>query len=75
VRRLGLADVLAHAGRVQGAVDITDLKRVGDQIDRAANRLSVSLVVAALTIGSSIVMTVGGGLTLLGLPKPVDGER
>ncbi len=58
----------AREGRVQVAIDIADLKRVGDQIDRAANRLSVSLVVAALIIGSSIVMTVRGGPTLLGLP-------
>ena len=58
----------ASEGRVQVGIDIAHLKRVGDQIDRAANRLSVSLVVAALIIGSSIVMTVGGGPTLLGLP-------
>ena len=44
------------------------LKRVGDQIDRAANRLAMALVIAALVIGSSIVMTVQGGPTLLGLP-------
>jgi ubiquinone biosynthesis protein len=41
---------------------------VGDQIDRAANRLSMALVVAALIIGSSIVLTVQGGPTLFGLP-------
>jgi ubiquinone biosynthesis protein len=58
----------ARDGRLQISIDIAHLKRVGDQIDRAANRLSLSLVVAALIIGSSIVMTVGGGPTLLGLP-------
>ena len=58
----------ARQGRVQVALDIAHLKRVGDQIDRAANRLAMSLVVAALIIGSSIVMTVGGGPTMLGLP-------
>jgi len=31
-------------------------------------RLSIALVIAALIIGSSIVMTVGGGPQLLGLP-------
>jgi ubiquinone biosynthesis protein len=30
--------------------------------------LSIALVIAALIIGSSIVMTVGGGPRLLGLP-------
>ncbi|MBE0550716.1 MAG: ubiquinone biosynthesis protein UbiB, partial [Rubrivivax sp.] len=55
-------------GRVQVAIDITHLKRVGDQIDRAASRLALALVIAALIVGSSIVMTVGGGPRLLGLP-------
>jgi ubiquinone biosynthesis protein len=58
----------AREGRLQVNIDIAHLKRAGDQIDRAANRLSMALVVAALIIGSSIVMTVGGGPTLLGLP-------
>ena len=58
----------ARHGRVQVGIEVVDLKRVGNQLDRAASRLSLSLVVAALIIGSSIVMTVGGGPTLLGLP-------
>jgi ubiquinone biosynthesis protein len=41
---------------------------VGDQLDRAVSRLTVGLIVAALIIGSSIVMTVGGGPQLFGLP-------
>jgi ubiquinone biosynthesis protein len=55
-------------GRVQVAIDIAHLKRVGDQIDRSASRLSLALVIAALIVGSSIVMTVDGGPRLLGLP-------
>jgi hypothetical protein len=55
-------------GHVQVGVEIAHLKRAGDQIDRAANRLAIALVIAALIIGSSIVMTVGGGPTLFGLP-------
>jgi len=38
------------------------------KIDRAANRLAMALVIAALIVGSSIVMTVRGGPTLFGLP-------
>jgi ubiquinone biosynthesis protein len=49
-------------------IESRSLQRVGDQLDRAANRLSLALIIAALIIGSSIVMTVGGGPTLLGLP-------
>ncbi|MBX3620707.1 MAG: ubiquinone biosynthesis protein UbiB [Rhizobacter sp.] len=55
-------------GGVQVHIDIQNLQRVADQLDRAASRLTVGLVVAALIIGSSIVMTVGGGPKLLGLP-------
>ncbi len=58
----------ARHGQVQVGIEIAHIRRVGDQIDRAANRLSLALVIAALIIGSSIVMTVGGGPTLLGLP-------
>jgi ubiquinone biosynthesis protein len=58
----------ARRGRVHVGIDIAHLKRVGDQIDRAANRLAMALVIAALIIGASIVMTVKGGPTLFGLP-------
>jgi ubiquinone biosynthesis protein len=55
-------------GGVQVHVEVHHLERVGDQLDRAASRLTVGLVVAALIIGSSIVLTVRGGPLLLGLP-------
>lgn len=58
----------ARRGRVQVHIDVQNLQRVGDQLDNAASRLTVGLVVAALIIGSSIVMTVGGGPQLFGLP-------
>ena len=58
----------ARRGRLEIHIDITHLKRVGNQLDGAASRLVVGIVVAALIIGSSIVMTVPGGPTLLGLP-------
>jgi ubiquinone biosynthesis protein len=55
-------------GRLEVHIDVTHLRRVGDQLDNAANRLVIGIVVAALIVGSSIVMTVSGGPTLLGLP-------
>lgn len=58
----------ARRGRVQVHIDVRNLQRVGDQLDRAASRLTVGLIVAALIVGSSIVMTVGGGPRLWGLP-------
>lgn len=65
-----LAQILRNArrGQLHIALDVLHLKRLGDQIDRAANRLALALVIAALVIGSSIVMTVQGGPTLFGLP-------
>jgi len=58
----------ARRGRAEIHIDINHLKHVGNQLDKAANRLVVGIVVAALIIGSSIVMTVSGGPSLLGLP-------
>ena len=58
----------ARRGRLHVGIELAHLKRVGDQIDRAANRLTMALVIASLIIGSSIVMTVKGGPTLFGLP-------
>lgn len=55
-------------GGVQVHIDIQSLERVGDQLDRAVSRLTVGLVVAALIVGSSIVMTVSGGPQIWGLP-------
>ncbi|MCG6969759.1 MAG: ubiquinone biosynthesis protein UbiB [Gammaproteobacteria bacterium] len=55
-------------GGLQVHVDITKLDRFGRQVDRAASRITVGLVTAALIVGSSIVMTVSGGPTLWGLP-------
>lgn len=58
----------ARSGRLQVQVDLTRLVRFGNQLDRAASRLTLGVVTAALIIGSSIVMTIEGGPTLLGLP-------
>jgi ubiquinone biosynthesis protein len=58
----------ARRGRLQLHIDVAHIRELGDRLDRAASRVAISLVVAALIVGSSIVMTVGGGPTLLGLP-------
>ncbi|MDO9272610.1 MAG: AarF/UbiB family protein, partial [Rugosibacter sp.] len=58
----------ARRGRLEVHIDVTHLKRVGNQLDRAISRLVVGIVVAALIVGSSIVMTVSGGPSLFGLP-------
>jgi len=58
----------ARRGQIQVGIEVSHLQHVGDQVDRAASRLAVALVIAALIIGSSIVMTVSGGPQLFGLP-------
>jgi ubiquinone biosynthesis protein len=77
-RLLGTAEKLPHDvsrllrrarhGQFRIGLDLAHLQQVGDQLDRAASRLALAIVTAALIIGSSIVMTVGGGPTLFGLP-------
>lgn len=58
----------ARRGQLHIQLDLAHLRRVGNQLTQAANRISMALVIAALIVGSSIVMTVQGGPTLLGLP-------
>lgn len=58
----------ARRGRLEIHIEIAHLKHVGNQLDGAVNRLSVGLIVAALIIGSSIVMTVPDTLKIFGLP-------
>ena len=58
----------AQRGQMRLELDLAHLKRVGNQIDRAASRLAIALVIAALVIGSSIVMTVSAGPRIFGLP-------
>ncbi len=56
-------------GKLNLEVEVPALKSFGDQLDRAASRLTMAIVTAALIVGSSIVMTVdrGGGVATLGL--------
>ena len=58
----------ARRSGLQLHFELAHLRRVGDQIDRAASRLSLALLTAAMIVGSSIVMTVDGGPRLFGLP-------
>ncbi len=58
----------ARRGRVRIDLDLKRLDHFGYQLDQASNRLTMGILTASLVIGSSIIMTVGGGPTLLGLP-------
>ena len=56
----------ARKGRLDIHIDVLHLKRVGNQLDRALSRLVVGIMIAALIIGSSIVLTVQQGPQWLG---------
>ncbi len=60
--------ISAQKGSIQVKIDVPQLENFSERLDRAASRLTVGIVTAALIIGSSIVMTVKGGPTLFGLP-------
>ncbi len=59
---------MARRGRMNVNLDIVRLEKFGQRVEHSANRLTIGVVIAALIVGSSIVMTISGGPTLLGLP-------
>ncbi|HEY9100725.1 ABC1 kinase family protein [Chitinimonas sp.] len=58
----------ARRGKLKIDLDLKRLDHFGQQIDRAASRLTLGIVTGCLIIGSSIVMTVPAGPRLFGLP-------
>jgi ubiquinone biosynthesis protein len=60
---------IARRGSLKLEVDVPPLKAFGDQLDRAASRLTMGIVTAALIVGSSIALTVnrGDSVSMLGL--------
>ncbi|QOX80383.1 phosphotransferase [Trichlorobacter lovleyi] len=48
----------ARRGKLQMQVELLPLKQFGDQVDRATSRLALSIVIAALIVGSAIVLTI-----------------
>lgn len=59
----------ARRGKLQVQVEVLPLKHFGDRLDRAISRLAISIVTAALIVGSAIVMTVEREPALPGLPS------
>lgn len=59
----------ARRGKLQVQVEVLPLKHFGDRLDRAVSRLAISIVTAALIVGSAIVMTVEREPSLPGLPS------
>jgi len=65
-----IREVLNKINRNKFRIDLEHrgLDRFTRELDRSANRLSLSLILAALLIGSSIAMQTNRGPLLLGLP-------
>jgi ubiquinone biosynthesis protein len=57
----------ARRGRLRLDLNIDRLDAVGHRVHNAINRATVGIMTASLVIGSSIVMTVGGGPTVFGI--------
>src|SRR5215217_2377362 len=57
----------ARHGRMRVELDLKRLDSFGERVDRTINRVTVGVMTASLVIGSSIVMTVPGGPTLMGI--------
>jgi ubiquinone biosynthesis protein len=57
-----------NRGAITVHVDVSNLERSFERMDRSVSRLTMGIVTAALIIGSSIVMTVQTETTWLGLP-------
>lgn len=63
-------EILTKINRNKFRIDLEHrgLDRFSRELDRSANRLSLSLILAALLIGSSIAMQTNRGPQLMGLP-------
>jgi ubiquinone biosynthesis protein len=58
----------ARRGRMRVDLDLKRLDSFGDRLDNTIDRVTIGIMTASLVIGSSIVMTVGSGPTLFGVP-------
>lgn len=59
----------ARRGKLQIQVEVLPLNQFGRQLDRAASRLALAIVTAALIVGSAIVVDVEGGLNPTWFPS------
>jgi ubiquinone biosynthesis protein len=58
----------ARRGRTRIDLDLKRLDKFGQQLDNTIDRATIGIMTASVVIGSSIVMTVPGGPTFLGMP-------
>jgi len=58
----------ARHGRMRVDLDLKRLDSFGERIHNTIDRMTIGIMTSSLVIGSSIVMAVGGGPTLFGIP-------
>ena len=58
----------ARRGRLRVDLDLKRLDSFGDRLHNTIDRMTIGIMTSSLVIGSSIVMTVGGGPALFGIP-------
>ena len=65
-----LRQALRHLARGQWQINIRHehLERLIDELDRTGNRLSFSIVIAAIIVGSSLVVTADSSMRIFGVP-------
>ncbi|UCC80259.1 MAG: AarF/ABC1/UbiB kinase family protein [Candidatus Zixiibacteriota bacterium] len=57
-----------NRGKGKIGLDVIGLARLISELDKASNRLSFALVIAAIIVGSSLVLTIDIGLKVYGVP-------
>lgn len=60
-------------GRWQVNIRHQNLDMLAQELDRSSNRLSFSVVIAAIIVGSSLVVTMSKGATIFNIPLPALG--
>jgi ubiquinone biosynthesis protein len=57
-----------RGGRFKMEMEHTGLSRLLGEMDRVSNRLAVAVIIAAVIVGSSLILTISRGPQLMGLP-------
>lgn len=58
----------SRKGAIQVDINVSRLGEYVDKTDKSISRLTMGIIIAAMIIGSSIIMTVKGGPEIFGLP-------
>lgn len=57
-----------NKGRIKVGLEVHGLEKLILELDKSSNRLSFALIIAAIIVGSSMIMTLDVGIKIYGLP-------